>query len=129
SFPLYCTANGKAVLARLPAEHVRALLPKRLEKFTSSTADSLDMLEKELQQIRRTGVAFDREEFTVGICAVGESLQLATGETIAISIPIPAGRFRGREEQLAAALHQHCAEISKSFPVVGGPVAGGPGSE
>ena len=121
SFPLHCTANGKSVLARLPAERVLFLLPKRLEKFTPSTLGSLDLLEKELRQVRRTGIAFDREEYTAGICAVGGSLQLATGEMIAISIPLPAERFRGREEHLAGALRKHCVEISKGFPVVGGP--------
>ena len=121
SFPLHCTANGKSVLARLPAERVRSLLPKRLEQFTPATTGSRDLLEKELRQIRRAGIAFDREEYTVGICAVGASLQLATGEIIAISIPLPAERFRGREKHLADALRKHCAEVSKSFPMFGSP--------
>lgn len=118
SFPLHCTANGKAVLARLPAERVRSLLPKYLERFTPSTVGSLTLLEKELRQIRRTGIAVDREEYTVGICAVGASLQLSSGEMIAISIPLPAGRFRGREERLASVLRKECAEIGKDFPML-----------
>ena len=121
SFPLHCTANGKSVLARLPAERVRSLVPKSLEKFTPTTTGNRNLLEKELKQIRRTGIAFDREEYTVGICAVGASLQLATGEIIAISIPLPAERFRGHEEYLASALRKHCAEISKRLPMVGSP--------
>ena len=100
---------------------MRSLLPKRLEKFTPATTGSRNLLEKELDKIRRTGIAFDREEYTVGICAVGASLQLATGEIIAISIPLPAKPFRGREKRLADALREHCAEIGKRFPMFGSP--------
>jgi DNA-binding IclR family transcriptional regulator len=101
-FPLHCTANGKALLATISSEQVKALLPSRLERFTSATVSSRAQLIAELAQVREDGVAFDREEHTEGICAVGVSLD--AGSTAAISVPVPAQRFYGREKELATAV-------------------------
>jgi DNA-binding IclR family transcriptional regulator len=104
----------------MPPDAVRSLLPKRLERLTPSTCTSRAILEKELDQVRRSGIAMDREEHTVGICAVGACVQFGTGDFLAISIPLPAGRFYGRETKLAAILRKHRSEIVSKFsgPVV-----------
>lgn len=101
-FPLHCTANGKALLAAMAPAQLEALLPARLERFTTATIASRAELLAELDQVRETGVAFDREEHTEGICAIGAVV--GTDATAAISIPAPAQRFYGREEELAAAI-------------------------
>jgi DNA-binding IclR family transcriptional regulator len=115
SFPLHCTANGKAVLAAMPPDAVRSLLPARLERLTPATCTSRTSLEKELIEVRRVGIATDREEHTAGICAVGACVKLGTGDLLAISIPLPAGRFYGRENELAAILRKHRSEIVARF--------------
>jgi DNA-binding IclR family transcriptional regulator len=115
SFPLHCTANGKAVLGTMSPEAVRLLVPKRLERLTPSTVTSRFNLEKELSQVRTSRIAMDREEHTVGICAVGTCMRLVTGDFIAISIPMPADRFYGRERKLAAILRKLCAQIVSDF--------------
>lgn len=105
AFPLHCTANGKALLAALPEEQVIALLPARLERFTPSTIATRDVLRAQLAQVRSEGVAFDREEHTEGICAVGAAVRNATGAPVAaISVPVPAPRFHGAEASYVEAL-------------------------
>jgi DNA-binding IclR family transcriptional regulator len=104
SFPLYCTAPGKAVLAAMGDEATERLLPERLERFTPATLIDRESLEQELKEIRRSGVAFDREEHTLGICAVGMALQAPNGNWLAISVPLPAQRFYGQEDRLVEAL-------------------------
>jgi DNA-binding IclR family transcriptional regulator len=104
SFPLHCTAPGKAVLASIGEESTAKLLPERLERFTPETLTDRDALELELKEVRRTGVAYDREEHTPGICAVGVSLQAPDGSWYAISVPLPAQRFYGQEARLVQAL-------------------------
>jgi DNA-binding IclR family transcriptional regulator len=105
SFPLHCTANGKAVLAAHDAAAVRRLLPSKLPALTPSTVTDLDALETELDAIRAgDGVAFDREEHTVGICAAGAALPTPDGGWAAISVPLPSPRFYGHEQQLKAAV-------------------------
>jgi DNA-binding IclR family transcriptional regulator len=111
SFPLYCTAPGKAVLAMLGEEAVERILPNRLERFTPATLTERDSLEVELKEVRETGIAFDREEHTLGICAVGKALQAPDGSWYAISVPLPAQRFYGQEARLVAALNDSVAKI------------------
>jgi DNA-binding IclR family transcriptional regulator len=103
-FPLHCTANGKAILAALPPAALGDVLPARLERFTEHTITTRAALLRELESVRETGVAFDREEHTHGICAGGIAVSDAFGELAAISVPMPAQRFRGREAEIAAEL-------------------------
>ncbi len=97
SFPLHCSANGKALLAALPLEVADTLVPDRLDGFTPHTIVDRGALFAELDVIRAAGVAFDREEHTVGIAAVG--VAVTDGDVVlgAISVPAPAARF-GRTE-------------------------------
>jgi DNA-binding IclR family transcriptional regulator len=104
SFPLYCTANGKAYLAQLERPVIEQLLGRTYEKRTASTLTRLDDLLKDLDTVRRTGVAFDREEHTLGICAAGVALRDALGNYVAVSVPVPAQRFRQNQEHIAERL-------------------------
>ena len=104
SFPLYCTAPGKAILAALGPAATKRHLPERFERFTPSTHPDLASLEVELDEVRRSGIACDREEHTLGICAIGMALQAADRNWYAVSVPLPAQRFYGQENRLATAL-------------------------
>jgi DNA-binding IclR family transcriptional regulator len=104
SFPLYCTAPGKAILAALGPAVTKRLLPERFERFTPSTHPDLASLERELDEVRRTGIAYDREEHTLGICAIGMALQASDQNWYAVSVPLPAQRFYGQESRLVVAL-------------------------
>lgn len=104
AFPLHCTANGKALLASLPDDAVRDLLPSALPRHTPATITSRAALLDELAAIRRTGVAFDREEHTDGISAVAAAVRDEAGPVAAISVPVPTQRFAGNEERYATAV-------------------------
>jgi DNA-binding IclR family transcriptional regulator len=104
AFPLYCTANGKALLATLEEDRALALLPARLERLTPATITSRARVAKQLAEVRRTGVAFDREEHTEGLCAVGAAVVGPGGLAGAISVPVPAARFRRGERRYAEAV-------------------------
>ena len=104
SFPLHACAPGKAMLAAMEPAVVSTILPARLQQFTPTTVTSLSRLRAELKQIRDTGVAFDREEHTEGICAVGALIDPQDPLPMAVSIPMPAQRFHGREAEVADAL-------------------------
>jgi DNA-binding IclR family transcriptional regulator len=114
TFPLHCTANGKALLASMPNDRAAALLTGRLPRFTPSTIVSRERLLAELAAVRAEGVAFDREEHTEGICAVGAAVADG-GEpaAAAISVPVPTQRFRERERQIARAVRQAAAAASE----------------
>jgi DNA-binding IclR family transcriptional regulator len=118
TFPLHCTANGKAYLAELDEIAIARLIGTKFERRTAATLTRLDELLKDLKAVRKSGIAFDREEHTPGICAAGIVMRDPLGNHIAISVPVPAQRFaenqtliadrllatkRALEERLAAA--------------------------
>ncbi|MET0558048.1 MAG: IclR family transcriptional regulator [Solirubrobacterales bacterium] len=103
-FPLHCTANGKALLAALPEARVLELLPARLPRFTPNTETSREQLLTELATVRRQGIAFDREEHTEGICAIGAAISDGDDPAAAaISVPVPSQRFAAAEATIASA--------------------------
>jgi DNA-binding IclR family transcriptional regulator len=104
SFPLYCTANGKAYLGGLDAGAIERLIGDSYEARTPRTLTTLDALLADLKQARRTGVAYDREEHTLGISAAGVALTDALGNAVAISVPVPTQRFHQQRTLIAERL-------------------------
>lgn len=103
-FPLHCTANGKALLAELSLEEVWRLVPEELPALTEHTVTRREKLLEELARVRTEGVAYDREEHTLGMSAVGTVVRDAAGSMAAVTVVAPTARFEGNEERLAAAL-------------------------
>ena len=106
AFPLYCTANGKAYLATIDDRAVARLVGPSLEARTPHTLATLDALLADLALIRRTGVALDREEHTLGICAAGIAVADQFGNPQAISVPVPSARFARIEAKVTERLLQ-----------------------
>lgn len=101
SFPLYCTANGKAYLAQLSDAEIETLIGRSYEARTPKTITTLDALLDDLKTVRRHGVAYDREEHTLGICAAGVALHDFHGNPVAISVPVPSQRFKDQQKDIA----------------------------
>ncbi len=108
-FPLHCTANGKALLAALPVEVARGMLPARMERFTDTTITSREEL---LKALADGPVHYDREEHTEGICAVGAAVYDDSGVAAAISVPVPTARFTRNERALAKAVAAAAADAT-----------------
>jgi IclR family acetate operon transcriptional repressor len=96
-FPLEGTANGKAALAALDDDDAEAAL-SRLRP------DVADALRREIDEIRSTGIAFDRDEHTAGISAAAIARRTTGDSVIAISVPTPTERFLEKEQRIIAAL-------------------------
>ncbi len=115
SFPLHCSANGKALLASLPPTQRAEALPGRLTRLTANTITNGAQLCRELTLVALHGVAFDREEHSAGVCAVGAALPGVTDQMVAVSVPIPAQRFYGRERELAQAVRAWVETVNARF--------------
>jgi len=114
SFPLHSSANGKVLLAAMPDEEISKLKRRmRLTAITPNTITSWDALEKEIEVTRKNGVAYDREENSLGISAISIAIRSASGEHAAVSIPAPAERFSATAISLAEALRRHTAKLQK----------------
>lgn len=68
---LHSSGLGNALISQLSDEELDRLLPEEnLEIFTPMTIPTKTALKKELQEIRKTGCAFDREEGDLGIFCI-----------------------------------------------------------
>jgi len=67
----------------------------------------------ELGKIRESGLAFDLNEHTDGICAIGFAFKDWVGDLHAISVPVPATRFESRKNDVEAALKVTAKNIKK----------------
>lgn len=93
--PLYRTATGKAILAKLPQDVVRDILQRTdFERMTSNTLLSADEVQRELLEIRRKGYAVDNEELEYGLVCLGVAIVDSNGKPVgAISVSGPAFRM------------------------------------
>jgi len=116
SFPLHCSANGKALLAALDDDALNQLKKTiQLKKFTPHSIGSWEELALEISKVRETNIAYDIDEHTLGISAVGTSLTGPEGELAAISIPTPSVRFADKQQELEAALQDCRRELIEKF--------------
>ena len=82
--PLHCSAIGKLFLALAPALRRRRVLQSiDLKAHTDHTITNIDALEAELRHIRKEQVAFDREEFLVGVVCAAVPVIGRSGEILA----------------------------------------------
>ena len=96
-FPMESTANGKAALAALDDADAEAAISRL------GSQDG-DRLRAEVAEIRRTGIAFDRDEHTPGISAAAIAGRAVGDNMVAISVPAPTERFLEKEQRIVAAL-------------------------
>jgi DNA-binding IclR family transcriptional regulator len=93
--PLHATAVGKLFLVEDGVQKLREYVKRTgLPGFTPTTLTSLPALEKELDRVRRHGVAFDNEEIEQGLRCIAAPVRDDTGELIAgLSVSAPAERY------------------------------------
>jgi len=94
---LHSIASGKAILANLPLERVGEILDNRgLPSFTENTITDREELFEDLERIRETGIAFNREERIDGLNAVAAPVLGPEDEVIgSIGVSGPSHRMKG----------------------------------
>jgi DNA-binding IclR family transcriptional regulator len=94
--PLHCTAIGKVLLTHADPELQREVLTAPLPRRTPHTLVAPGLLRRQLDGVLENGVAFEREESTLGLLCVSAPVLAEDGRTAvaAISVTGPVGRFR-----------------------------------
>jgi DNA-binding IclR family transcriptional regulator len=100
-FPAYTLASGKALLAQLSHDEVLRRLPRRLEPALGGRSRTRDGLLDELEQIRATGLALEREEERHGVCALAVAIKDTEGRALSVAVPMPTARFTESHEAVA----------------------------
>jgi DNA-binding IclR family transcriptional regulator len=93
--PLHTTATGKLFLAQDGQARVREYAQRTgLPASTPTSITTLPALEKELDRVRRHGVAYDMDEVEQGVRCIAAGIRDDSGELIAgLSLSTPAERF------------------------------------
>jgi DNA-binding IclR family transcriptional regulator len=103
-WPIHATSTGKALIAfeQRGPDRLRAELPS----LTAKTITRLDVLERQLSDIRRRGFAETVDELEDGFTGVGAVVRGGMGEVLgALSICGPSQRMsESRRAQLGATL-------------------------
>jgi len=92
--PLHLTSIGKLFLAAEPAQAIRDYAKRTgLPGKTPHSLSTLPALEKELDKIRRHGVAFDNEEAEIGLKCVAAPIRDDESRIVAgLSVSAPVDR-------------------------------------
>lgn len=116
--PLYCTAVGKALLANMPDEKIRAYLDSiELKRHTPNTIVNSEALLMNLKDIKKTGFSTEVEELEVGLCCIAAPIFNHVGKAFAaISISGPVSRM-GEDvlNDISMTLIQFTREISRKL--------------
>lgn len=111
--PLHALASGKAILAALSRQEFDEYLASTtLEPLTAHTIKSKKKLQKEIEEVRRTGYAHAREEYALGIASVGRFVMIDGRAAGALSVAIPLPRWNEDMDRRAMALLRRAADMA-----------------
>lgn len=100
---LHSTSAGKVLLANLPTAAMQALL-------TTQTAEEVEVLVKQCQQIAARGWAVEHDEYEHDLSSVAAPVRNHTGHLIgALTVSGSSNRIRASEQDLVARL-RHAAD-------------------
>ena len=111
--PLTCTAVGKALLAYESAEFRTEVLGRPLRRYTQHSITDPKRLARELDEVRRGGVAVEREESAIGGCCVASAVLLTGAPLAALSVSVPTSRFQ--PELLAPAIRTAALALGRAL--------------
>jgi len=98
--PAHSVGLGKAMLAFLPQDELRALLPELLVGFTEHTITTRRELEATLSVARDRGWAIEREESGYNVACAAAPVRNVRGEVVAaLSISVPPQRWDQHTER------------------------------
>jgi IclR family transcriptional regulator, KDG regulon repressor len=116
--PLHASACGKILLAFMAENDRRAFYSRNtLKSLTPHTVTDVIQLESELEIIRKEEVAYDLQDYKIGLMAIASPVYNEKKEVIAAaSIIVPPTRTdTGSIKQLAAVIKNCAQELSQAI--------------
>lgn len=123
--PAYCTATGKAQLAFAPNDDIERLCLQSKTQYTEYTITDPDALRNELHDIRSSGYAINRGEYSLDVTGVAAPLFSRSGDLVGgLGISGPAyrlGRYPAEEvchAVLTSAASLRTGLVGPAIPIV-----------
>jgi DNA-binding IclR family transcriptional regulator len=116
--PAHCTALGKVILAALTPEQLdRFLMRAELAPSTPKSITDVELLKREIDEVRRAGMAYDDGEFNPEVRCVAVPVRDFTGSvTGALGISGPIWRLTLQAMQSRAGIVKKAADqLSAAF--------------
>jgi DNA-binding IclR family transcriptional regulator len=111
--PVYCAAEGLAILAFQPAETVDAVIRGGLQARTPQTITTADGLLKALETVRQRGCAIEDEESEIGMRCIAAPIRDDAGEVVAaVGLAGPVSRL---SKKTIAAFIPHVIETADAI--------------
>lgn len=118
--PAYCTSLGRAMLAHLPDDQLKAYFEKvKLRALTDKTVVSQKRLREILAGVRENGYAVIDEELEVGLRSIAVPVRGASGNVLAaLNVGAQAARVSRKqmEEEILPVLLRGAQELSVLLP-------------
>lgn len=116
SFPLHCTASGKAFLAALPEDEIEEFFKRPFASFTDLTITSAAELRQEIAIVRDRGWSLNLGENQSEVAAIAAAVLDAERRPLAtIAISMPRARFEEKDEEAYGRLvSEAAAQASQS---------------
>ena len=112
--PAHTTASGRAILAALPQQQVRALYPGKDAFSDDQAPSSLSALRRLLTEVRRDGWASEDGEVTPGLASCAMAVRDGNGYPVAaVAVTFP------QEERTPRLLADITSEIAMTVRVLG----------
>jgi DNA-binding IclR family transcriptional regulator len=116
--PAWCTALGKIILAALPPDQLDRYIERTdLKALTERTITDPALFRREIEDVRRAGIAFDDGEFNAEVRCAAVAVRDFTGRTagaIGISGPVWRLSIQGLQDRIAT-LREAAERLSAAF--------------
>lgn len=122
--PIFAGVAGKALLSQLPGTDIDKILSETTPKpYTTRTIIDKAVYKKEILSVKKTGIAYDREEYIEGLIAVAVPLQTCR-EDLQAAIWAVGLKQEFQEDammRITKFLSNIVEEINSRFSIIAGP--------
>ena len=118
AMPLHNSCLGKIILADFSEEELQSYFnSKRLERHTPNTITNINEMRNHLKSVRKKGIAFDDEEYSLGVRGVAAGLRDNEGKISgSIGVIAPSVRLtRAKMRELLPDVKGCAMEISREL--------------
>lgn len=110
---LHCSSMGKLLLADMQKETCVLHFDSKLEERTVNTITTYEQFEKEVNDIKESNIAMDREEYEYGLSCIAVPIRNSSGEIytmLSVSGPTTRLEFKGMD-RVKAELKQIAKQV------------------
>lgn len=113
----HATAFGKVLLAGMDAERCRAYLQRHgMPSMTAATITGPAILDAELEGVRTSGIAVEREEFIRGASCMAAPVTTASGQTVgSVAVSMDPSDFLVRSGEVSVLLRDVASRVSRAL--------------